>query len=227
MGSWQVSRVQMTEARWRYTCEYLQDVFGAEDEGLAALTAAADAAGMPKIAVTAEVGRLLTMLVGFTRGRRALELGTLAGYSAVHIARGLAPDGRLLTIEREPRHAEVARAGIAGCGVGDKVEVRVADAFEGIEAAAKEIGEGALDFVLFDAVKRDYPAYFEAVRPLIASGGLVVADNSLGAGDWWIDSEGQPAREAVDRFNRQIAADPDFMAAGVPIREGLTIARRL
>lgn len=216
----------MTPARWRYTCDYLGEVFGAEDEGLRALTEAAAAAGLPPIAITAEVGRLLTLLTSLTPGRRALELGTLAGYSAVWIARGLAPDGRLVTVEKEPRHAEVARRGIAGCGESPRVEVRVGDAIEAIDAIAGELGPGSLDVVFFDAVKRDYPAYFEKVRPLIAPGGLLLADNNLGAGQWWIDNEGDPAREGANSLNRLVAADSDFIATAVPIREGLLVARR-
>lgn len=216
----------MTPARWRYTSDYLRDVFGAEDEGLAQLTAAADAAGLPKIAISGDVGRLLTLLTSFTRGRLALELGTLAGYSAVWIARGLAPDGRLITVERDPRHAEVAREGIAACGEDHRVEVRVQGALEALEALRGELPPESLDLVFLDADKRDYPAYFEAARPLIAPGGLLVADNALGSSQWWIDDEGHPDRAGADALNRRLAADQEYTAVGLPIREGLLVARR-
>ena len=91
-----------------------------------------------------------------------------------------------------------------------------------------KLDPGAIDFVFLDAVKREYPDYFRAMRPLIASGGLLVADNVLGSHSWWIDEPaGRNAdRDGADEFNRMIAADPDFETVAVPLREGVLIARR-
>jgi predicted O-methyltransferase YrrM len=94
---------------------------------------------------------------------------------------------------------------------------------------AASYGPGSVDLVFLDAAKREYPDYFQAMRDSIAVGGLLVADNVLGSGQWWIDeASGHNAdRDGADRLNRLLAADPDFEAVAVPIREGILVARRL
>lgn len=219
--------MQMTPERWEYTRAYTRDVFGKEDEHLAGLMAEAINAQIPDIAVSADVGRLLLILTSMTRGRLAIEVGTLAGYSAIWIARGLSEGGRLITIEPVPKHADFAEAQFAKAGVADRVELRRGEGLKVLPRLAEELAPGSVDLVFLDAIKTEYTGYFEAVRPLIAVGGLVVADNVLGAGSWWIDDEENETRRRVDRFNRTIASDPDFEAACVPLREGLVIARRM
>ena len=225
--------MEMTPSRWRSTASYLIDVFGAQDEQLATLTPRAVAAGLPDIAVSADVGRLLMLLAAMTGGGRgarvAVEVGTLAGYSGIWIARGLAPAGRLITIEFEPAHADFAQREFEAAGVSPSVEIRRGAAMDVLPALAAELRPGSVDFVFLDATKREYPDYFAIVRPLIAAGGLLVADNVLGSNVWWIDlPEGRSAdRDGADRFNRIVAADPDFEAVAVPLREGVLIARRI
>jgi len=218
--------MDMTPERWRYTADYLKRVFGAQDDHLAGLMDDAVAAGLPDIAVSADVGRLVMLLTSMTRGRLAVELGTLGGYSAIWLARGLAPDGRLITVEPEPKHAAFARAQLARAGLASRFEVREGEGIPVLEALAGELAPGSVDVVFLDAVKTEYPDYFRLARPLLAPGGLLIADNVLGAGDWWIDDEGHPSREATHRLNETLAADPDFEAVAVPLREGLLIARR-
>lgn len=224
--------MEMTPERWNATRDYLSEVFGSQDEQLRTLTPRAVAAGLPDIAVSADVGRLLTILAGTTGGGRgarvAVEVGTLAGYSAIWMARGLAPGGRLITIESEPRHADFAEAEFRRAGLAEAVEVRRGKALDLLPELASALGPGSVDLVFLDAMKREYPDYFRLVRPLIASGGLLVADNVLGSHTWWIDEPAgrNPDRDAVDRFNRQVASDPDFDTAAVPLREGVLIARR-
>ena len=216
----------MTPERWRYTAAYLRETFGAQDDHLAGLMARAVAAGLPDIAVSADVGRLLMMLTSMTRGRFAVELGTLAGYSAIWIARGLRPGGRLVTVEPEARHADLAEDELARAGVADRVEVRRGAGLEVLEAMREECAPGSVDLLFLDAVKTEYPAYFRAGRDLIAPGGLLVADNVLGSSRWWIDMEGDPDREGADALNRALAADADFEAVAFPLREGVLVARR-
>lgn len=229
---------EMTPERWARTKAYLCEVFGREDATLGGVIPRALSSGLPDIAVDSSVGRLISLLCGMTnagRGARlALELGTLAGYSGVWIARGLGQGGRLITVEPEAKHAAFARETFAACGVGDRVEIRQGFALDEIARLARERGAASLDFVFLDAVKQEYPAYFEALGGAIAPGGLLVADNALG-GSWWIDEVGvlassdpthRASRDAVDRFNRAVAADDRFDAACVPLREGLLIARR-
>lgn len=215
----------MTPERWQRTSEYLRDVFGREDATLAALREDAAAKGLPDIAVSADVGRLLHLLVRTTRARTAVELGTLGGYSAIWIARALGPGGRLITIELDSARAAFARTWFERAGVGDRVEVVCGAALDVLPKVVASLG-GELDVAFVDAVKTEYPDYFRALRPHIAPGGLFIADNALGSHSWWIDDLDSPDRAGVDRFNRAAADDPDFDAACVPIREGVTVARR-
>lgn len=216
----------MTSERWRYTSEYLKRTFGEQDEHLAGLMARAVRAGLPDIAVSADVGRLLMILTSMTRGRLAVELGTLAGYSAIWIARGLSADGRLITFEPNPEHADFAERELAAAGVAERVELRRAPGIAGLEQLAGELAPGSVDVVFFDAVKSEYPEYFRLARPLVAPGGLLVADNVLGSSSWWIDEEDNPNRQGADSLSTSLAADPEFEAVAVPLREGVLIARR-
>ncbi|MCB9654404.1 MAG: O-methyltransferase [Deltaproteobacteria bacterium] len=217
----------MSDDRWRYTSQYLTDVFGCQDAHLAGLMTEAVAAGLPDIAVSADVGRLLALLTRTTGARRALEIGTLAGYSAIWIARALASGGRLTTIEGVAAHADFAKTQFERAGVSDRVDVVLGSALETLPGLAETFGPRSLDFVFIDADKREYPAYWNAVRPLMASSGIVVADNVLGAGSWWIDDEANAYRAGVDELNRMVASDPDFEAVALPLRQGVLVARRL
>lgn len=225
--------MEMTPQRWEFTCGYLREVFGREDAHLAGLMGRAVAAGLPDIAVSADVGRLLMLLCSMTNGgqgaRLALELGTLAGYSGIWIARGLAPSGKLLTVEPEAKHADFAEREFRAAGVSERVRVLRTTALFALDELMREHGPGSFDFVFLDALKEEYPAYFERAALLLRVGGLLAADNALGSGSWWIDTpRGESVlRDAVDRFNRMAAGDERFAAACVPIREGVLIARKV
>jgi len=224
--------MDMTPERWNFTSAYLREVFGSADVQLQTLMSRAVAAGLPDIAVSADVGRLLMMLTGMTGNgagaKLAIEVGTLGGYSGIWIARGLAPGGRLITIEPKPKHADFAEREFATAGVADAVEVRRGTGIDLLPRLAAELGDASVDVVFLDALKYEYPDYFEAIRSTIAPGGLLIADNVLGSNQWWID---EPAgrnrdRDGADRLNRMLAADPDFEAVALPIREGVLVARR-
>jgi len=212
----------MAPERWEFLNAYSDEVFGAEDEHLAGLMAEAVAAGMPDISVGADVGRLLKILTSMTRGLVAVEVGTLAGYSGIWITRGLKPEGRLITIEAEPKHAAFARKQFERAGIGDRVQICLGTGIDVLTELAVELEPGSVDVLFLDAVKQEYSDYFRIARPLIAVGGLVLADNVYGTGFGWIDQG-----HGTDPFNRLIAADPDFEAVAVPLRQGVLIARRL
>ncbi len=216
----------MNEQRFQYTTRYLKETFGASDAHLEGLMAEAVKRGLPNIAVSPDVGRLLMMLTSATRGRRALELGTLAGYSGIWLARGLREGGLLTTIEKNPEYADFAETQFERAGVGSRVEVRRGEALAVLAELRGVFEARSVDMVFVDAVKTEYPDYFAEVRSLIAPGGFFVADNILGAGDWWIDDEDHPSRRAVHQLSRSLAEDPDFDAVGVPLREGVLVARR-
>ena len=220
-------RMDVNRERWAYIQEYSREVFGRQDAHLAGLMDEAVEIGLPNIAVSADVGRLLMILTSMTRGQLAIELGTLGGYSGIWIARGLKPGGRLITIEPEPAHADFAKVQFERAGVDDRIEMRCGAALDVLPKLAQELDPNSVDVVFIDAVKTEYPDYWEMVRPMIAAGGLVLADNVLGSGSWSIDDEAQPQRAAVDRFNRLVADDPDFEAAVVPLRNGVLVGRRI
>jgi len=214
--------------------EYIREVFGHQDDHLAGLMARALEAGLPDIAVSADVGRLLMLLASMAgpdgRGAgRALEFGTLAGYSAIWIARGLRPGGRLITVEPEERHAAFSEKELAAAGVAGQVSVRRAEALKAIPSIIAEWGEESVDFIFFDAIKTEYPDYLEAVQPLLRVGGVLCADNCLNSAEWSVlDGAGSsPARDAIDSFNRTLAARPDYITTMVPLREGVLVARRV
>jgi caffeoyl-CoA O-methyltransferase len=218
---------EMTPERWNFTNEYSREVFGRQDEHLAGLMPQAVKLGLPDIAVCADVGRLLKLLTAMTRGRLAIEVGTLGGYSGIWIARGLAPNGKLITIEPEVLHADFAMKQFQIAGVVDRVELRRGTGLEVLAALAEELPAGAVDVVFLDAIKSEYPDYWQIVRPLIGVGGLIIADNVYGSGDWWIDDEANAARRGADRFNRLVADDSDFVAVAVPLRQGVLVGRRM
>lgn len=211
----------MTPERWSYIGDYADDVFGQYDQHLAGLMERAVEAGLPPIAISADVGRLLKILVSMTPGKLAIELGTLAGYSGIWIARGLADDGKLLTVESEENHARFAQGEFEKAGVADKVEVVRGAALDVLPVLADRVGERSVDFAFIDARKSEYVDYFLLLKPLMKVGSLYVADNVYATGAGWID-EG----EGTDEFNRLIASDPDFDAVATPMREGVLIARR-
>ncbi len=234
--------MQMTPERWGATTRYINEIFGQEDETLRTLMERAVREGLPDIAVDAGTGRVLSLLCAMTNGghgaRVAVEVGTLGGYSAIWIARALAPGGRLYTIEAEPKHAAFARRMFGEAGVADRVEVIEGKGLDVLPSLLERDGaRDGIDFVFLDAVKTEYPAYFERVAARVRPGGLIVADNTLGSGRWWIDgldpslegtarTEAEESRRAADALCRALAADTRFESAMIPIREGLLVGRR-
>jgi caffeoyl-CoA O-methyltransferase len=213
---------RMTPETWDFINDYSRDVFGEQDEHLAGLMDEAVAAGLPSISVGPDVGRLLMILTSMTRGRVAVEVGTLGGYSGIWIARGLDPNGRLITIEPDPAHADFAAAQFAKAGLGARVDLRRGTGIEVLTGLESELGPESVDVVFLDAIKREYPDYYRLAKPLIPVGGLIIADNVYGTGSGWIDQG-----HGTDEFNRLIAADPDFEAAAFPFREGVLVGMRV
>jgi predicted O-methyltransferase YrrM len=223
----------MEPDRWKRASAYINDIFGAQDDHLAGLMTRAIAAGLPDIAVSADVGHqlsILTSLVSSDRRAtgRALELGTLGGYSGIWIARALPPTGRLITVEFENRHADFAQREFETAGVAERVEIVRGAALDVLASLAARLGPDSLDLAFIDAVKAEYPAYFQALRPLVRPGGLLIADNALGTGgfDVPLDPEASAGTRGVHRLNQLVAGDPDFEAACIPLRQGVLVARR-
>jgi predicted O-methyltransferase YrrM len=149
-----------------------------DDPALSAALEASDAAGLPKIAVSAQQGKFLSVLAGAIQARRILEIGTLGGFSTIGLARGAGPDGRVVTLEYEPKHAEVARANIDRAGVGERVEILVGPALESLP----NVTGGPFDLVFIDADKENNPGYLEWAVKLTRPGSVIVVDNVIREG---------------------------------------------
>jgi caffeoyl-CoA O-methyltransferase len=207
---------------------YVEDLFGPSDEILEAALRDSRRAGLPEINVSPNEGRLLQLLVEIAGTRRILEIGTLGGYSAIHLARALPDDGAVISLEIDEHHAGVARNNIERAGLSDKVEIRVGDA-HGLLAALIEDDEGPFDVIFIDADKESYPEYLDASLRLVRPGSVILGDNTIRGGTV-LDPKDATAR-ATREFNERIARDPRLSGIVLPlIREridGLTIARVL
>ena len=158
-----------------YVDEFLDATVVGDDPVLSAALEASDAAGLPRIAVSAQQGKFLSLLAGAIKARRVLEIGTLGGFSTIWLARGVGPDGRVLTLEYEPKHAEVARVNIDRAGVGDRVEVVVGRALETLPT----VTDGPFDLVFIDADKENNACYVEWALRLTHPGSVIVVDNVI------------------------------------------------
>ena len=158
--------------------DFLDTTMVGDDPVLTAALEASDAAGLPRIAVSAQQGKFLSLLAGAIKARSVLEIGTLGGFSTIWLARGVGPDGRVLTLEYEPKHAEVARANIDRAGVGDRVEVLVGPALETLPT----VTEGPFDLVFIDADKQNNAGYVEWALRLTHPGSVIVVDNVIREG---------------------------------------------
>jgi predicted O-methyltransferase YrrM len=166
--------------------DFLDSTVLDDDPVLTAVLEASDAAGLPKIAVSSQQGKFLSLLTAATGARRILEIGTLGGFSTIWLARGAGPDGRVTTLEYEPKHAEVARANIDRAGLADRVEVLVGAALDTLPSVT-----GPFDLVFIDADKENNPSYLEWAVKLTRPGSVIVVDNVIREGA--ILSPGQDA----------------------------------
>lgn len=149
-----------------------------DDPALTAAVEASNAAGLPPIAVSVQQGKFLSLLTAAVQARRVLEIGTLGGFSTIWLARGAGPEGRVLTLEYEPKHAEVARANVERAGLADRVEVLVGAALDTLPT----LTGGPFDLIFIDADKENYPAYLDWAVRLARPGSVIVADNVIREG---------------------------------------------
>jgi caffeoyl-CoA O-methyltransferase len=198
---------------------WAERTFSPEDEVLAEIRSRSVAAGLPPIAVGRMDGLHLEVLARAAAARRAVEIGTLGGYSGVCLARGLADGGVLHTFELEPRNAEVARESFRKAGVADKVRLHVGRA---LEELAKIEGEGPFDLVFIDADKTSYPAYVAWAEQHLRPGGVVLVDNAFGWGEV-ANPDAEPAVRAIAQANERLARGGRFRATMIPTAEGLAL----
>jgi caffeoyl-CoA O-methyltransferase len=197
---------------------YITELFAAEDPILSKIRARHEAEKLPAINVSPEEGKLLHLLLLLIQAKTVLEIGSLGGYSGVWLARALPADGRLVTIERDPKHARIAREAFAAAGLQDRIEL--------IEGPALEILptlEPGFDAVFIDADKEPLPHYFAWGLKLLRRGGLLLCDNAFFHGAAVDPNDHSPNAEGVRKFNELASRDPRLVATIIPVRDGLVI----
>lgn len=197
---------------------YIEDLFAVEDTVLARVRTRHIEAGLPNIHISPDEGKLLHVLLRAAGARTVLEIGSLAGYSGIWLTRALPPDGRLTTIEKDLRHAAIARAAYADAGLTGQVRLLEGDARQ----VLKTLTPG-FDAVFVDADKEPLAEYFEESVRLLRSGGLLLCDNAFFHGAVVDESDHSAATEGVRAFNRLAATDPRVVSAVAPIRDGVVI----
>ncbi len=195
---------------WSEVDRWLADRLVGPDPALDAALRGSAAAGLPAIEVTPVQGKFLHLLARIQGARRILEIGTLAAYSTIWLARALPPGGRLITLEADPRHAEVARANLQRAGLAGVVEVRVGPALETLPGLA-----GPFDLVFIDADKQNAAAYLDWAVRLSRPGTVVVCDNVVRKGEIVNEGTTDPKAQGVRRLLDRLASDPRLVATAL------------
>ena len=202
--------------RLRQIDDYIESLYSSNDEVLDATVRSIAENGLPAINVSANEGKLLYMLAKISGARKILEIGTLAGYSTIWLARALTPGGRLLTLEYEPNHAEVARANIARAGLEGIVEVRLGAGLDLLPEIAAN-SEGPFDLFFIDADKTAYPDYLDWSIMLSHPGSVILSDNLIRDGSVIGPEPDHEVAVAIARYNRKLATHPRLESLVLPI----------
>jgi predicted O-methyltransferase YrrM len=203
----------MTEELWTAVDRYFSELLISTDPALDEVLAASAAAGLPAINVSPVQGKLLHLLARAIGARNVLEIGTLGGYSTIWLARALPDGGRLISLEADPRHAEVARANIARAGLDDRVEVRLGMALDLLPGLAES--PEPFDFIFIDADKPNNAAYFDWALRLSRVGAIIIVDNVVRGGDVVAAASDSPTVQGVHRFLERLAAEPRVSATAI------------
>jgi predicted O-methyltransferase YrrM len=201
----------MNQELWTAVDAYYSDLFVPSDPVLEAALEASDAAGLPSHHVAANQGKFLMLLAQIQGARRILEIGTLAGYSTICLGRALPADGHLITLEADPRHAQVARQNIDRAAVAHLVELRQGPALDSMRQLEAE-GQAPFDFIFIDADKPGNPDYFDWSLRLSRPGTVIVADNVVRGGAVVDAESADPRVQGIRRFNGLVTAHPHVTA---------------
>ncbi len=196
----------MAEDRWTEVDRYFSESLLPSDPVLEATLEASTAAGLPAISVSPNQGKFLQMLAEIVGARSILEIGTLGGYSSIWLARGLRAGGRLITLEIDPMHAEVATRNVARAGLAKVVDVRLGSALETLPQLSTE-GGGPFDLIFIDADKQNIPTYFEWALKLSRPGSLIIVDNVVRDGTVVDADSSDPSVQGVRRFIEMVGSD--------------------
>ncbi|MGB9513998.1 MAG: O-methyltransferase, partial [Candidatus Acidiferrum sp.] len=204
----------MTQELWTAVDEYINTTLIPGDPILQAALHSSAEAGLPKIQVTPAQGKLLHILARSVNARNILEIGTLGGYSTIWLARAVAPGGRVLTLEANSKHAEVARANIERAGLAGSVEQRLGPALRTLPQLFEE-RRGPFDVVFLDADKANMAEYFDGALKLSRRGSLIVADNVIRHGNVIDSTSKDEDVQGVRRFNERVAKEPRVCATEI------------
>jgi len=218
----------MSEPVWTAVDDYVASVCLPPDPALDAALESSRAAGLPAISVSAPQGKLLHLLARMIGARKILEIGTLGGYSAIWLARALPEGGRLVTLEYEQKHAEVARQNISRAGLSDRVDIRVGRAIETLPTLDAE-GAGPFDLVFIDADKTGYADYWPWALRLARPGAVIIADNVVRDGKVADANSSDQNVQGVRRYLARVGAEPRvtstvLQTVGAKGYDGLSIA---
>jgi Predicted O-methyltransferase len=218
----------MSKSIFEQVDAYIANLLGQEDEALKAATRSLEEAGMPAISVSPNQGKFLQVLAKLVNAKKILELGTLAGYSTIWMARALPPEGHLITLEYDPKHAEVARKNIERAGLAAQVEIRVGKALDILPQLQAE-GAGPFDMIFIDADKPPYAEYFQWAVRLARPGTLIVADNVIREGKVLDEAPADEMVTGAQRFNNMLGANNDVTATilqmvGMKDHDGMALA---
>jgi predicted O-methyltransferase YrrM len=202
----------MSDPQWTAVDRYFDAHLIGADAALAAALAASESAGLPAISVAANMGKLLMMVARMVGARRILEIGTLGGYSTIWMARALPADGRLITLEIEPRNAGVARANVAAAGLSAIVDIRLGPALATLPTLA---GDGPFDLIFIDADKSNNTAYLDWALKLSRPGSAIVIDNVVRGGAVANAKSRDASVIGARRVTEAIAAEPRLTATAL------------
>jgi predicted O-methyltransferase YrrM len=210
-----IAREPMIQETWTAVDRYITDLFVPPDPVLDEALQNSEAAGLPTaLRVSPNQGKLLMLLALIQGARNILEIGTLGGYSTIWLGRALPANGRLITLESNPKHAEVARRNIARAGLKDAIEIRVGRAIDTLPQLAAE-GVGPFDLIFIDADKPSNPEYLAWALKLSRPGSLIVADNVVRDGAVIEAHSSDPNVLGIRRFNEILSAEPQAIATAI------------
>jgi predicted O-methyltransferase YrrM len=202
------------QEKWTEVDHFFSTALIRPDPVLDSALASMKAAGLPEISVSPNQGKLLEILAQVVGARAILEIGTLGGYSTIWLARGMREKGRLVTLEVDPKHAEVARGNIARAGFQDVVEIRVGDATETLREISDD-DRGPFDLVFIDADKQSIPTYFEWALKLSRPGALIVVDNVVRDGAVVDSSSDDAGIRGIRRFIEMLGQETTLNGAAI------------
>ena len=205
---------EKNEAKWSAIDGYLTGLFVPTDPALDGALAASRAANLPSIAVSPNEGKLLHLLARSHGAQRILEIGTLGGYSTIWLARALPPGGKLVTLEANPMHADVARSNIARAGLADRVEIRIGRAIDLLPRLESERA-GPFDFIFIDADKPSNPDYLAWSLRLSRIGTMIIADNVVRHGEVLDAASNDASVRGIRRFSEMLAREPRVSATAI------------